>query len=132
MKRNIKIIIASSLVLILLLGGYFFIQKWDPDIKKEQDNVPVVPDTNIEYAMDINSGDIASVKISTGETSYTVKNGETVTIEGYSSHIMDSYKLSSVFYNVSSVTISQNERLYRKSLRLRIGKHQKKCCCPDE
>lgn len=116
MKRNIKIIIASSLVLILLLGGYFFIQKWDPDIKKEQDDVPVVPDTNIEYAMDINSGDIASVKISTGETSYKVKNGETVTIEGYSSNIMDSYKLSSVFYNVSSVTISRRMKDYTGNL----------------
>ena len=104
MKRNIKIIIAASLVLILLIGGYFFLSKWEPDTEKGGEDSPEISYTDAENIIDVDAENIAFVKVNTGESSYTVRNGNPATIEGYSSHIMDDSKLSGVIYGVSSVT----------------------------
>ena len=107
MKRNIKLIIALLVVLTLLGGGYFFISKWNPEKEKTDENPPVSQGGNAEYVFDADSENIDFVKFNTGSITYTVKNGEEPSIEGYSSHIIDNYQLSSMIYSVTSVSISR-------------------------
>ena len=107
MKRNIKLIIALLVVLTLLGGGYFFISKWNPEKENTEENTPVSQDGNAEYVFDADSENIDFVKFNTGSITYTVKNGEEPSIEGYSSHIIDNYQLSSMIYSVTSVSISR-------------------------
>ena len=107
MKRNIKTIIAALVVLALLGGGYFFVLKWNPEKEATEENPPVSQDGNVEYVFDTDSENIDFIKLNTGSIIYTVKNGEELSIEGYSSHIIDDYQLSSMVYNVTSVSISR-------------------------
>ena len=107
MKRNIKLIIALLVVLTLLGGGYFFISKWNPEKENTEENTPISQGGNAEYVFDADSENIDFVKFNTGSITYTVKNGEEPSIEGYSSHIIDNYQLSSMIYSVTSVSISR-------------------------
>lgn len=107
MKRNIKLIIALLVVLALLGGGYFFISKWNPEKENTDENSLTNQDGNAEYVFDADSENIDFVKFNTGSITYTVKNGEEPSIEGYSSHIIDKYQLSSMVYSVTSVSISR-------------------------
>ena len=107
MKRNIKLIIALLVVLALLGGGYFFISKWNPEKENTDENSLTNQDGNAEYVFDADSENIDFVKFNTGSITYTVKNGEEPSIEGYSSHIIDNYQLSSMVYSVTSVSISR-------------------------
>ena len=107
MKRNIKLIIALLLVLALLGGGYFFISKWNPEKEITEENLPVSQGGDVEYVFDADSENIDFVKFNTGSITYTLKNGEEPSIEGYSSHIIDKYQLSSMIYGVTSVSISR-------------------------
>ena len=107
MKRNIKMIIAAFVVLALLGGGYFFVSKWNPE-KENAEETPIVNQGGtIEYVFDTDSENIDFVRFNTGSTTYTVKNGEKPSIDGYSSHIIDNYQLSSMIYSVTSVSISR-------------------------
>ncbi len=107
MKRNIKLIIASLVLLAFLGGGYFFVSKWNPEKENTEENSLVSQDGNVEYIFDADSEKIDFVKFNTGSITYTVKNGEEPSIEGYSSHIIDDYQLSSMIYSVTSVSISR-------------------------
>lgn len=107
MKHNIKLIIALLLVLALLGGGYFFVSKWNPEKEDTEENSSVSQDGNIEYVFGADSENIDFVKFNTGSIVYTVKNGEEPSIEGYSSQIIDKYQISSLIYNVTSVSISR-------------------------
>ncbi len=107
MKRNLKTIIASLVVLALLGGGYFFVSKWNPEKENTEENPLVSQGGNVEYVFDADSENIDFVKFNTGSIVYTVKNGEEPSIEGYSSHIIDKYQLSSMIYSVTSVPISR-------------------------
>lgn len=107
MKHNIKLIIALLLVLALLGGGYFFVSKWNPEKEDTEENSSVSQDGNIEYVFGADSENIDFVKFNTGSIVYTVKNGEEPSIEGYSSHIIDKNQISSLIYNVTSVSISR-------------------------
>lgn len=107
MKRNIKLIIALLVVLALLGGGYFFISKWNPEKENTEENPSVNQGGNIEYVFDADSKNIDFVKFNTGSIIYTIKNGEEPSIEGYSSHIIDKYQLSSMIYSITSVSISR-------------------------
>jgi len=106
MKRNIKIIIASLLVLALLAGGYYFLLGWNPENPaEEQASNP--PEEQYEKAIDIKTNDVDFVKINNGSIVYTVRNGEKVAIEGYSSLIMDEYQLSMLLYDVTALPVSR-------------------------
>ncbi len=107
MKRNIKLIIASLVVLALLGGGYFFVSKWNPEKGDTEENSLVSQDGNVEYVFDTDSENIDFVKLNTGSLVYSVKNGEEPSIEGYSSHIIDKNQLLSMIYSVTSVSISR-------------------------
>ena len=107
MKHNIKTIIAALVVLALLGGGYFFISKWNPEKENTEENPSVNQGGNIEYVFDADSENIDFVKFNTGSIIYTIKNGEEPSIEGYSSHIIDKYQLSSMIYSITSVSISR-------------------------
>ena len=106
MKRNIKIIIASLLVLALLAGGYYFLLGWNPENPaEEQASNPT--EEQYEKAIDIKTNDVDFVKINNGSIVYTVRNGEKVAIEGYSSLIMDEYQLSMLLYDVTALPVSR-------------------------
>lgn len=100
-------LVAAVVALALLAGGYFFLQKWEPDSQNE-DSSDALSGQNeeTEYLINTDYSEIASVTVNNGEETYTVKNGENPSIEGYSSHIIDSSKLSSLIYSSSSVAIS--------------------------
>lgn len=107
MKRNIIMLIAAVVALALLAGGYFLLQKWEPSSNKEDDGETLLGQSGeTEYLINIDSSEIASVTVNNGEETYTVKNGESPSIEGYSSHIIDTSKLSSLIYSSGSVAIS--------------------------
>lgn len=108
MKRNIIMLIAAVVALALLAGGYVFLQKWEPAPQNEDSGEPFSEENEqTEYLININYSEIASVTVNNGEETYTVRNGDNPSIEGYSSHIIDSSKLSSLIYNSSSVAISR-------------------------
>lgn len=115
MKRNIKFIIASLLVLVILGGGYFFLLKWNPD-KAEEDSSSSPIEGNIEYAIEANSEDVSFVRINNGEITYTVRNGEKPVIEGYSSHILEDSQLSSIIYDATAVSISRKISIDGKNI----------------
>lgn len=107
MKRNIITLIAAILVLALLAGGYFLLQKWEPATEKEEggEDFSGLAD-NIEYLINVDSSDIESITINNGKESYTVRNGETPSVEGYFSHVIDTSRLSSFISSNSMVAIS--------------------------
>ena len=104
MKRNIKMLIAVLVVLTLFAGGYFLLLKWNPEPKKEE--TPNIQMESTEYLIAEETKNIDYVQFNNGKESYIVRNGETPTIEGYSSHIIDVSKLSSAIYNSSRIAIS--------------------------
>ena len=107
MKRNIIMLVAAVVALALLAGGYFFLQKWEPNSEDENSSEALLgQNEETEYLINTDYSEIASVTVNNGEETYTVKNGENPSIEGYSSHIIDSSKLSSLIYSSSSVAIS--------------------------
>jgi len=107
MKRNIKLIIALLLVLALLGGGYFFVSKWNPEKENTDENPLMSQGGNVEYVFNADSKNIEFVKFNTDSIAYTIRNGEEPSIEGYSSHIIDKYQLSSMIYSVTSVSVSR-------------------------
>lgn len=103
LKRNIKILIAVLALLALFAGGYFFLLKWEPEAPEE---TPSAPMQSTEYIIDEKTEDIDYVKFDNGKESYIIRNGETPSIEGYSSHVIDSSALSSAIYDASSIALS--------------------------
>ena len=100
-------LVAAVAALALLAGGYFFLQKWEPNSQGENSSEALLgQNEETEYLINTDYSEIASVTVNNGEETYTVKNGENPSIEGYSSHIIDSSKLSSLIYSSSSVAIS--------------------------
>ncbi len=98
MKRNIKMIIASLVALIVLVGGYFaavyLIPENEEETKEPSDTVYLVNESsdNIEY-----------VEFNTKNASYTIYNGKEATIEGYESRVIDKGKLSSMLYEFNGI-----------------------------
>ena len=104
MKHNLKMLILAVIILAVLVGGYFFLTKWNPETEEKPLNE--LPTEKTEYLIDVKAKDIDFITVENGEQSYTLKNGEPASISGYSSHIIDSGKISSAIYNLSSVAIS--------------------------
>lgn len=104
MKRNIKALIAAAIVLVIIIGLYFFAVKWQPKEEKKEEN-PISQFGDVEYIVDIDIENIDYAQFNNGVESYTIKNGETPVIEGYTSNVIDSSFLSSALYDCSSVAI---------------------------
>lgn len=104
MKRNIKMLIAVLVVLALFAGGYFLLLKWEPESEKEE--TPDIQSESTEYLIDEETENIDYVQFNNGKETYIVRNGETPAIEGYSSHVIDTSKLSSAIYDSSSIAVS--------------------------
>ena len=104
MKRNIRTTIIVAVLLAVLVGAYIFLQ----GMKKEDGETPQQVAEKIEYIIEEPPSDVASVQFNTGELNYTIHNGETPTVDGYTSHIIDSSKLDSVLMNVVNMSCSQN------------------------
>lgn len=105
MKRNIKMLIAALVVLVLLVGAYFLVPKL---IAENEDDVSeagdfLESDTNSDYILNEKTDDTASITFSTGEITYTIINGEQPTIEGYTSHIINDSSLAVALLDSTSI-----------------------------
>jgi len=88
MKKNIITLIASVLILALLGGGYYFAVKWQPEKEEEPESQSTIPD--YEELIDFEIENVLSVTVNTGESEYTLVNGEPAEIKGYSSLLISS------------------------------------------
>ena len=91
MKKSIKNLILSILILVILGGGYFFAAKWQPKTEEEDLSENALP--SYELLVDIDIEDVHSVTFNTGITEYTLVNGDPVVMQGYSSSLIPSDKL---------------------------------------
>ena len=83
MKHNLKMLILAVIILAVLVGGYFFLTKWNPETEEKPLNE--LPTEKTEYLIDVKAKDIDFITVENGEQSYTLKNGEPASISGYSS-----------------------------------------------
>ncbi len=123
MKRNLKMLIAAVVVLTLLVAAYFLVPKL---LAEKEDTTPITSDesgqqtSDSDYIINEKTDDVESVTFSTGEIIYTVKNGETPTIEGYTSHVIDNNSLLMALFNgtsvISSRTLEENGDLSKYGL----------------
>lgn len=113
MKKNLKTLIAAFVILLLLAGGYFLAVKWEPKKENTEENEQNIQAT--EYIINEETDNIEYVRFNNPEFSYTLRNGEKVTVEGYSSYVLDESSLTSALYNVATVvknrTIKSSEDL---------------------
>ena len=105
MKRNIRTIIIVAVVLALLVGAYFFVANMKKDEKGETQ--PITAE-QAEYFIPEKLNDIEYIQYNAGEVNYTVYNTNTPSIEGYTSHIIDSAKLESILISTSSMQFDKN------------------------
>lgn len=103
MKRNIKILLIAVLILSVLAAGYFLLLDWNPNGGKGADDTTLT--TATQYLYDVNLEDIAYIEFNNEWGNYTIYNDDTPRIKGYSSHIIDPDKLSTVFYSCSNASI---------------------------
>lgn len=103
MKRNVKMLLIAVLVLALLIGGYFLLLKWKSNGGEGNPDTALTGTT--QYLYDANLEDIAHIEFNNEWGNYIVYNDETPRIEGYSSHVIDTEELSSVFYSCSNASI---------------------------
>lgn len=105
MKRNIKALIAAVVILALIAGLYIFAVKWQPEEEKKTEENSLSDFPEIEYLVEVDTADIEYVKFNNGAESYTIRNGETASIEGYFSNVIDTSSLMSALYDCASVAI---------------------------
>lgn len=100
-------LIAVVVVLSIIVGLYFVAVKWDPDKNKENESKQ---DTtyDVEYIIDEEPENVASVEFMNNGISYTVYNEETPRIEGYNSNITDKASLTSAIFNATSIAATKN------------------------
>ena len=114
MKHNLKVLAAVVVVLAVFVGGYFLLMNWNPDSETEQK--PETETEKTEYLIDTEADSVDYIEFNTGEIRYILRNGEKPSIEGYSSHIIDSSKLSSAIYDCCSVAISHKVKAQSEAL----------------
>jgi len=102
MKKSIKTLVFSILILAILGGGYFFAVKWQPEKEKDEEAPFSLPD--VEVLMDLKLEDVASATINTGKTEYTIINSEPVSIEGYSSLLTNSSSIESILHDITYIS----------------------------
>lgn len=103
MKKSIRTLIIAIILLILLGIGYYFAVKWTPDNDKSD---ITESESNSQYVTLLNteSDSVKSVTINNGDLSYMINNGESKSLTGYASAILDESSIDNVFYAVLSLT----------------------------
>lgn len=105
MKRNIRTIIIVAVLLLVLIGAYFFVQNLKKSGKGENNRLAT---EQIEYLIAEKPDEISYIQYNAGEINYIVYSGETPRIEGYTSHIIDSSKLDTAFMSTAGMQFGKN------------------------
>ena len=108
MKGRIKKLIIALLVLGILAGIYVILTNTKPqgENKKKSVKTESVADYDTEYLYHAENDDVAAVDFVSDSHFYTIRNGKTMTIEGYESNALDEVALRNAFLAANSIRVS--------------------------
>lgn len=104
MKKSIKMLIIGVIILAILGGGYYFAVKWVPENNDEDISTDDITETI--FLVNENPDSVSSISFSMKDNSYTLINGDKITIDGYTSKVLSQDLLSSAFENACYVVAS--------------------------
>ncbi|MBE7055664.1 MAG: hypothetical protein E7392_06100, partial [Ruminococcaceae bacterium] len=93
MKRSIKSLVIAVIAMAFFIGAYYLMINWQPEDKTNGEQGLTSAETI--YIVDEDTDNIDYVEFNNGAENYTIKNGESPSIDGFFSHIIDSAKLKS-------------------------------------
>ena len=101
MKRSIKSLVIAVIAMAFFIGAYYLMINWQPEDKTNGEQGLTSAETI--YIVDEDTDNIDYVEFNNGAENYTIKNGESPSIDGFFSHIIDSAKLKSALSSCASV-----------------------------